>query len=53
LTANNIAFLIRRLNSGSSDDLLRGFNEITALAIGAAMAAAWNYTMSRMLTWRE
>ncbi len=33
--------------------ILRGFNEITALAIGAAMAAAWNYTMSRMLTWRE
>lgn len=33
--------------------LLRGYHELFALGIGAGLAAAWNYTMSRLITWRD
>ncbi|MBP9750879.1 MAG: glycosyltransferase family 2 protein [Candidatus Peribacteraceae bacterium] len=33
--------------------LLRGYHELSALIAGAGLAAAWNYTMSRMLTWKD
>lgn len=33
--------------------LLRGYDELFALVVGAGLAAAWNYTMSRMITWRD
>ncbi len=33
--------------------LLRGYHELFALVVGAGLAAAWNYTMSRMITWKD
>ena len=31
----------------------RGWQEIVSVIVGSLVGVAWNYTMNRMLTWRE